>query len=495
VQTQIPYVLLQTIIVPLIAAIACAFLGKRLKKNVGWVAAIAMVYVTALLAYVGIQLWLQGGELTEFYTWGTMVFNLKFGFLADGLSLPVALVMSLVCAVSTIYSIHYMDRRIETLYGKNQPTMFSIYYALFLLIPISLIGVALSTNTIEIFLFLEASLLPIFVLLNLFGYDDKRRISVMSFIWTQVGAAFFLTGAVIAGVNAQSFDITALANISGTAIGFWVCLLILVGFLIKMGSFGFHVWVPYVDGESATSVAAVLTGIVGLGSYVLARLLYGEMLSSFQIFSLPLIVLAIVTIIYAAYLTMGQDDVKRLFACSTVGQTAYSLLGIASMTALGVNGAVFYFMSHVVGKCILFSVAGILVIQTGTRNIKEMSGLAQKMPLTATVCIIGAMVLSAIPPLSGFQAEWILFTGVFTKGITSSIYLILAVIGIFATFLTSVYTFWPSIRIFFGPISAGMEKVKEAPLIMTIPICILAVISVLIGIFPNLIMHFLISIF
>jgi formate hydrogenlyase subunit 3/multisubunit Na+/H+ antiporter MnhD subunit len=162
---------------------------------------------------------------------------------------------------------------------------------------------------------------------------------------------------------------------------------------------------------------------------------------------------------------------------------------------LGVDGAVFYFMSHVIGKCILFSVAGILVVQTGTRSIKEMGGLAQKMPLTATLCLLGAMILSAIPPLSGFQAEWILFTGVFTQGITGTAYLIIAVVGLLATFLTSVYTFWPAIRIFFGPIQPGMEKVKEAPLTMTIPLIALAVASVLIGLFPDVIMHFLTSIF
>jgi NADH-quinone oxidoreductase subunit M len=162
---------------------------------------------------------------------------------------------------------------------------------------------------------------------------------------------------------------------------------------------------------------------------------------------------------------------------------------------MGVEGGVFYFISHILGKTILFSVAGILVVQTGTRSIKEMGGLAQKMPLTATLCLLGAMILSAIPPLSGFQAEWILFTGVFTQGTTSLPYLIIAVVGIFATFLTSVYTFWPAIRIFFGPLSPAMEKVKEAPLVMTIPLCIVAVLSILIGIFPDVIMRMLTSIF
>jgi formate hydrogenlyase subunit 3/multisubunit Na+/H+ antiporter MnhD subunit len=486
--------LILVIVVPLITAIVCALTGKRLKKNLGWVAFGGTAITTAILAYVGFQLWTQGGTITESYQWGTVVFNLRFDLLADGLSLPVALVMSLVCTVMAVYSINYMDHRIEIMYGKERSSMFSLYYALFLLFPLGLIGAALSANTIELFLFLETGLVPFYVLMDLFGYEDRHRIAMMSFIWTQVGAATYLIGAVIAGVNSGSFEISSLSVLSGTSIGFWVCLLILLGFLIKMATFGFHVWLPYVHAEHPTSIAAILATIVGLQSYLIARLLYSEMLNSFLVFSIPLMILALVTMIYGAYLSMAQDDVKRLFACSTIGQTAYSLLGIASMTALGVNGGVFYFLSHILGKCILFSIAGILVVQTGTRNIKEMGGLAQKMPLTAALCIIGSMILSAIPPLSGFQAEWIMFTGIFSRGISSSPYLIIAIVGIFATFLTSVYTFWPAIRIFFGPLSPSMEKVKEAPKSMLIPLFVISLLSLIIGIFPELVMKLLTSV-
>jgi len=199
--------------------------------------------------------------------------------------------------------------------------------------------------------------------------------------------------------------------------------------------------------------------------------------------------------IYAAYLTMAQDDVKRLYACSTIGQTAYSILGIGSMTALGVAGGVFYFVSHIIGKCILLYVAGILITQTGVRSMKEMGGLAKRMPWTATLCIIGSMILSAFPPLAGFQAEWVMFTGIFQRGIASaSPYLIIGIIAIFATFLTSVYTFWPVIRIFFGPLAPKMETVKEAPKSMLIPLFVLALVSLVIGLFPDLVMKFLTSV-
>jgi NADH-quinone oxidoreductase subunit M len=493
--TAIPSILLQAVIVPLIGALICAFLGKYLKRNTGWIAAAATIYSTALLAYVAVQMWTQGGQLVETYTWGTIVFQLDFDFLADGLSIPVALAMSIICTAMTVYSINYMHHRIEHLYGKDKPGTYALYYALFLLFPVGLIGGALSTNTIELFLFLESGLFPFYILMDVFGYNDRHRIAMMSFVWTQFGAAVFLIGAVIAGVKAGSFAITSLSVLSGTDLGLLACGLILVGILVKMGTFGFHVWLPLVHAEHPTSIAAVLATIVGFGTYMIARLLFQNMFASFQFFSLPLMILAVVTMLYGAYLTMGQDDVKRLFACSTIGQTAYSILGLASMNAMGVEGGVFYFISHILGKAILFSVAGILVTQTGTRSIKEMGGLAGKMPLTATLCLLGAMILSAIPPLSGFQAEWILFTGVFTQGLTGAAYMILAIIGLFATFLTAVYTFWPAIRIFFGPIQPAMEKTKEAPLTMTAPLIALAVISVLIGLFPDIVMHFLTSVF
>jgi formate hydrogenlyase subunit 3/multisubunit Na+/H+ antiporter MnhD subunit len=493
--TSIPSILLQAVIVPLIAAFICALAGKYLKKKTGWIATAATIYSTTLLAYVAVMLWTQGGSLVETYSWGTIVFKLDLGFLADGLSLPVALAMSIVCTAMTVYSINYMDHRIEHLYGKDKPGTYALYYALFLLFPVGLIGGALSTNTIELFLFLESGLFPFYILMDVFGYNDRHRIAMMSFVWTQIGAAVFLIGAIIAGVKAGSFAITSLSVLSGTDLGLLVCGLMLVGFLVKMGTFGFHVWLPLVHAEHPTSIAAVLATIVGFGTYMIARLLYLNMFTSFQFYSLPLMILAVITMIYGAYLTMGQTDVKRLFACSTIGQTSYSILGLASMTALGVEGGVFYFISHILGKAILFSVAGILVTQTGTRNIKEMGGLAQKMPLTATLCLLGAMILSAIPPLSGFQGEWLLFTGVFQQGLTSTVYLIIAVIAVFATFLTAVYTFWPAIRIFFGPLSPSMEKVKEAPLTMTAPLCFLAVLSVLIGLFPDIILHFLSSVF
>lgn len=281
----------------------------------------------------------------------------------------------------------------------------------------------------------------------------------------------------------------------GTPLGVWAALFMLLGMLIKLAVFGFHVWLPWVHAEHPTCIAGILAAIVGIEAYLIARVFLQNLIGIFGLFSLPLMVWALVTMIYGAYLTISQDDVKRLFACSTIGQTAYTLLGLASCTAFGATGGIFYFLSHSLGKAILFSVAGILVFRTGVRDMRQMGGLAKRMPVTATLCVLGAMVLSAIPPLSGFPAEWIMFVGIFQAGGGSPPNLALAVAGIFATFLTPVYTFWPVMRIFFGPSQPALENAKGAPLSMLLPLFALAIISFLFGIYPELATRFLIPAF
>ncbi|HKT21820.1 MAG TPA: proton-conducting transporter membrane subunit, partial [Nitrososphaerales archaeon] len=155
---------------------------------------------------------------------------------------------------------------------------------------------------------------------------------------------------------------------------------------------------------------------------------------------------------------------------------------------------VFFFGSQVLGKFVMFAVAGILLTQTGFRDVRKMGGLAAKMPFTAALFILGALILSAVPPTSGFQAEWIMFAGIFSQGAQgSSAYLAVALLGLIATLFTVAYTFWPVKRIFFGPLASGLDGVKEAPLAMTLPLLAMVVASILIGIYPDLVSKFLIG--
>jgi len=487
----IPFILLQVILVPLITSVVILAIGGRMGKNVGWIAFASLVYTALLLISVGTGLFNGGSPISESYTWAP-ISGLTFGFLADGLSLPVALIMCLVCAATSVFSMPYMKHRFEVLYGEERKEQYAIYYLNYLLLSAGLLGVSLSTNLIEMYLFVELMLIPSFFLMSLYGYVNRERIAMMYFIWNQLGAFIFLVGIMLVYITTGSFALTAMTKLNGTYIGYWVFFLIMIGWFVKMAVFGVHMWLPYAHAEHPTSFAPIMATIVGVGNYAVARLLVGYLPGIFQTFSVPFMIMALITMIFGGAVTLVQNDIKYLFAWSTISQNAYSLLGLGSLTVLGFSGGVFYFLSHIIGKCILFSVAGIVLAQTGERDMRKMGGLASKMPVTATLCLLGVMILSAVPPLSGFQAEWIMFVGIFYQGAFGvTINMVIAVLGIIATGLTVAYTFWPFKKIFLGALPSNMQEIKEGSLAMTVPLLVLAAVALILGLYPDLIMKML----
>ncbi len=491
-----PYLLLQSVIVPIVAGGLCYLVAGKLGRKVGWVALAGLAAAMLLLLVYGASDVYSGGSIAESYVWaGAAQANiLTFGFLADGLSFPIVIVMDLVLAATAVYSMPYMEKRIQAIYGGDRPSRFGMYYLNLLLVAAGLTGIVLSTNLIELYLFLELVLVPTFVIISLFGYTKKERVATIYIIWNQLGAFIFLAGIALAYSATGSFMISSLYAAQTSSLAYWIVGLILVGWLVKMGIFGLHMWLPITEAEPPTSFAPTMAVVSGVGTYVIARVLLFGMPSTFQSFSLPLMAWAVVTMFYAGAVTVAQSDVKYIFAWSTMSQNAYSILGLASFSLLGVAGGVFYFVSHIIGKFVMFAVAGILLTQTGLRDSKEMGGLAAKMPLTASLFVIGALILSAVPPTSGFQAEWVMFAGIFTQGATGSgTYMAVAILGLVATLFTVAYTFWPIKKIFFGSLPASLEGVKEAPLTMTVPLLALVIASFVIGIYPDFVSKFLID--
>ena len=480
--------------VPIVAAALCYLLAPRAGKWVGWLAFASLFLTTVLLiAYGWQQLFSGGAPITESYAWAPSA-GLTFGFLADGLSFPIAILVNLVLAATAVYSMPYMQMRLRSLYGEERPARFGLYYLNFLLVAAGLIGIVLSTNLIELYLFLELVLIPTFVIISLFGYVQKERVGIIYIIWNQLGAFVFLAGIALAYAATGSFDISSLGGAQASTYAYWIAGLILVGWLVKMAVFGVHMWLPITEAEPPTSFAPTMAVVSGIGAYVIARLLFFGMPTVFQSFSLPLMGWAVLTMFYGGAVTLAQNDVKYIFAWSTMSQNAYSVLGLASTSALGAAGGVFYFGSHILGKFVMFAVAGILLSQTGLRDVKKMGGLAAKMPFTASLFVLGALILSAVPPTSGFQAEWIMFAGIFSQGAQGSyVYLAVAMLGLIATLFTVAYTFWPIKKIFFGQLAPGLEEVKDAPLTMTLPLLAIIIASIFIGIYPDLVSKFLLG--
>jgi len=484
---MMPYILLQTLAVPIIAALFILLTRRILGRKVRFIPCITLLYTTALLFIAGISVY-QGTPIHEDYGWGPYV---SFGLLADGLSLPVALIINIICTALSFYSLHYVEHRIEIIYGeedeKTQLSYHTTYFWLYFLFPISFLGICFATNLIIIYLFIEMLVIPLYFIMSYFGYVERFRVAVMCFLWGIVGGTFVLFGSVLVYSQMGSFEISELHTLAGNPMVFWIGLLMFIGLFTKMAIFPLHVWMPSVHAEHPTCIAGLLAVYANIAAYVIVRVLILPLHEDIKVFGTPIMILALITIVYGAILTIAQNDVKRLCACSTISQISYSLVGLGALTVWSVEGGLFYFVSHILGKAILFSTAGIVVYVTGIRDMNKMGGLIRKMPVSAVLWITAASILTGVPLTSGFTAKWILFTGVFAAYPTS-VGLSIAILGILSTILTAVYTFWAAKRIFFGPLKpelANKPEIRDPPLTMSVPLLILAVISFIIALYPK----------
>ena len=472
--------LLQILLVPLLFVFITYAAGIRWGAKAGWLAFAALAYSTFLTLLAGSQ-----GGVQEYYNWSPIGL---FGFNADGLSVPILFTIALLCTLMSIYSIPYMQHIIGD--DKKQ---FGLFYVLFMLYSVGMMGAVLATNLIEFYLFFELMLIPSYFLIAKWGYGDRDRISFMYFMWTHIGALSFLAGILSVGyLSGFQFD---LAKIVASAIPanlrIWIVSLMVVGLLVKMAAFGLHIWLPHAHAEAPTPISALLSpAMIGIGGYAIVRLVMTILPTAFFEISTALAIWAVVTMFYGGAMALVQDDIKRLLAYSSVSQMGYILLGISSVQVLGVSGSMFQYVTHGLGKGILFMVAGAIIMQAhGLRSIGKMGGLASKMPITTTAAIIGFLTIMGIPPTTGFISEFLIFAGSFNEAfaLNSMLRIGLSFLGVVSTALTAGYSLWAVKRIFFGKLPDELSNVTEAPWTVTGPLLVLAAISLVLGIYPDLV--------
>jgi len=493
---MISNILLQIVVVPVITSLILFFFRFQIGKKAGWIAAACLVYTTVLLLIVGLDIY-PGGKISEDYLLIAPSINLNLT--VDGLSLPVALIANLLCTVLAFFSIRYVDHRIEILYPdadkKTEISYYSRFFYLFLYFPAGFAGVALVTNLLAMYFFIEVLTITLYFLMAYFGYIERRKIAFMCLMWGITSALLFLAGSTLIFSQTGSFQISDISGIAGEGITFWIILVILLGLLTKLAIFPFHVWMPWVHAEHPTCIAGLLAVYANIAAYIIVRVLILPLFNDFSVFGTPLLVLALITMVYGSLLTMAQTDVKRIAACSTISQIAYSVLGLAALTTVSIEGGMFFFLSHIMGKTVFFSTAGIIVYTTGIRDIRQLGGLATKMPLTAMLWVMGAMMLSGFPPFSSFTAEWIMFTGIFEHGVNSMASgLVIAILAVSAILLTVGYTFRAVKLAFFGPLSAELvasdHELKDPPLTMMAPLLLVIGVSIFLGLYPTWFMNF-----
>jgi NADH-quinone oxidoreductase subunit M len=470
---------LQILLVPLVFVFIAYYAGVRWGSKAGYLSFVALAYSTLLTLLAAMQ-----GGVQEYYNWSPIGL---FGLNADGLSLPILFTIALLCALMCLYSMPYMAHIIG-----EQTQQFGLYYALLLLYSVGMMGAVLATNLIEFYLFFELMLIPSYFLIARWGYGDRDRISFMYFMWTHIGALVFFAGILWMWTLTGTFDLSMLVSAAiPQEYRLWLTLLMVVGLLVKMAAFGLHIWLPHAHAEAPTPISALLSpAMIGIGGYAIVRIVMTTLPSAFFQISLALAVWAVITMLYGGAMALVQDDIKRLLAYSSISQMGYILLGISSFQILGVSGSMFQYVSHGLGKGILFMVAGTIILQThGLRSIAKLGGLAAKMPITATAALLGFLTIMGIPFTSGFVSEFLIFAGSFNEGfaLNSMLRVFLSALAVVSTALTAGYSLWAVRRIFFGPLRDELTDVHEAPWTITGPLLVLGATSLIIGIYPDLV--------
>ena len=426
--------------------------------------------------------------------------GIRLGFMADGLSAPTLSVVLLLCTALAFYSIRYVEHRVEILYYSENELAQASYYARFFYLlpffPIGFIGTILSTNLVVMYFFLEVltvcSVLPD-GLLRLSGANSGSVRQPV--VGHHRGARFFWSALSWSTARpAASRSPSCLDSPERRSFLQGVILLFVVSLMMKLAVVPFHVWMPSVHAEHPTCIAGLLAVYANLAVYILIRVTVLPLGDEFARFGPPLMVLALVTMVYGSLLSLAQTDIKRLAACSTISQIAYSVLGLAALTSSSVEGSMFFFLSHIMGKTVFFSTAGIVVYVTGIRDMDQLGGLARKMPVTAGLWIVGCMMLSGFPPFSSFTAEWIMFTGIFERGAQDGpLTIAVAIGGITAILLTVAYTFGAARRVFFGPLNPELAEanLSDPGWTMTVPLMVVAGLSMALGLYPRPLMELL----
>ncbi len=479
---DVNHLLMQSVVAPIMASPIVLLLGKRLKRDAGWITLAPLAYSLICLAASSYAVYRVGDPLTASYLWAQPLGALIL--LLDGMSAPVAITIAVLGLLACTYSVSYMEA--EGGHGG--------YFALYLLFISGMLGAVLSVNLAAFFIFFELMLIASWLLIAFWGEEKREQAALKYFIYTEAGALLLLAGIGVAYAATGTLNLLEIkvraAGLSSDLISLTVSLM-LIGFLVKMAIFPLHSWLPDAYTQSPTPITAIFSAMTGIGGYAAIRILYTgfpSMLRSWG-FMMTLAVLALVTILYGGYMAFAQDRLKTLLAYSSMSQMGYLLFGIASQSIMGLLGALLIYVAHGFAKAILFMASGLLSKSAGSDRIRDLSGLAGRMRLMSIAFMIGFLSLMGFPPLLGFWGELLIFAGSIYSALSSSldaVRLTVTLIAIIAAMITAGYGLWTIRRILFGEQSDLVRRSKPEPLLLLAPMLASALLLIIFGIQPTI---------
>src|SRR5436853_272424 len=418
------------VLLPLIGAattLVYSFTPGARESHYRWIALgfSTLSFLVSLLLIQG-----AGGNIASFrfeenYSWITSI-GARFHLGVDGISLWLVLLTTLLMPISILSSWTAITRRQLT------------YYVLLLLLESAMIGVFFSLDLLLFYLFFEASLVPMFFLIGVWGGDRRIYAAIKFFIYTAIGSLLMLVGIIALyfvhqrATGIGTFDYTVLTTTIRTGMTaisprteFWLFLAFAFAFCIKVPLWPLHTWLPDAHTEAPTAGSVILAGVLlKMGTYGLLRFNFGLFPNASRQFAPVMITLAVIGIIYGALVAMVQPDVKRLVAYSSVSHMGFVVLGLFSFTEQGMHGALYQMLSHGVSTVALFLFVGMIYERRHTRMIRDFGGLARPMPWFSALFVIASLSSIGLPFLNGFVGEFLIMLGSWTTSAVNHAWII-----------------------------------------------------------------------
>jgi len=485
-------------LVPLGAGVL-VFAARGLSRRLWQVLTLAGAAATLLIGVEMLREVLAGAVLV---TW-------RNELRVDGLGALMVLVISGIAFLAAIYSVPYQRRPQAA--GRNGEDhgerRLCTFYGLLLWFLGTMVWGCVTNNVVMLYVAVEATTLASGLLVAHYWDRAALEAGYKYFMLLTIGLTFALFGCVLIYAGAAStgalsgIDALLMSEVrtvvhaipAGTA-AFTVAFLV-VGFGTKAGLAPFHPWLPDAHAEAPIPVSVLLSGVmIKMAAYALARTT-SMFFPAWSTLTLFLVALGVLSMLLGILLAMTQDDLKRMLAYSSVSQIGYVVAGIGLGTYLGCYGGLYHLVNHAVGKSLLFLCVGAVIYATGLRRISELGGLKAKMPFTSACFIVGALMISGLPPLGGFMSKLTVFLALARSGLWWA-----AVIAVVTGILTMVVLVRPAIALFWGSppglsnpaphgsavVAETTPQIREVPRAMLVPMVILAALCVLLGTAPQL---------
>jgi NADH-quinone oxidoreductase subunit M len=473
------------IAIPALGALLLAFLPKD-KDALAKYTALAVTLVVAVLTVVMAIRFDSGGprfQFTEKYWW-IRSFHVHYAVGVDGVALVLILLSAILVPLVVLASWNDAERS----GGVDEPPKRSVktYFALLLGLEAMMIGVFAATDIFLFYVFFEAMLIPMYFIIGSYGGPQRSYAAVKFLLYSLFGGLLMLAaviGLYVVSANAGNgtflFGELSRLHIEPTTAK-WLFLGFFIAFAIKAPLVPFHTWLPDAAGQAPAGAAVLLVGVLDkVGTYGMLRFCIELFPGAAKWFTPVVLTLSVIGIVYGAVLAIGQIDIKRLIAYTSISHFGFITLGIFAMTTQGQTGATLYMVNHGFSTGALFLVAGFLIARRGSARIDAFGGVKNVAPLLAGTFLVAGLSGLSLPGLSTFVSEFLVLVGTFTR------YKVPAIIATTGIILAAVYILWMYQRTMTGPTTekvAGMRDLSKRELVVIAPVLALLVV---LGFYPK----------